>query len=253
MIPSAPCPAAGRQTSGSSTSVTTSSLPRRVRPASARSVASTTPSRTLRMRVSTLPRSGTISRSGRLPQELRGAARGSRSDHRTLGQGRSSVTSLARDSTSRGSSRTGTQQRVIALLLPRGQVLQAVHGRVDPVFAKRLVELGREHARAAERRELGRPIGVAAARHPDERRAHVRRAATHSVWVRASGLAREPSRSSEDPVTSCLPPRPAWPLRAGWPRRGVELAAVRQAGGQEVALPRRSARRRARPSRRPFG
>ena len=62
-IASAPCPGAGSIWSGSSTSVTSSRRPRRARPARARTHGVVLDrSRTLRMRVSTLPRMPTISR-----------------------------------------------------------------------------------------------------------------------------------------------------------------------------------------------
>src|SRR5215203_2908563 len=65
-MPMAPCPTAGRNSSMSSTAVAASARPSRFNPASASKVASATPSSSLRSRVSTLPRSGTIVRSGRL-------------------------------------------------------------------------------------------------------------------------------------------------------------------------------------------
>ena len=58
----APWPGAGRIWSGSSSSVASSARPRRLSPAKARTTASTSPLRTLAMRVSTLPRMGTTVR-----------------------------------------------------------------------------------------------------------------------------------------------------------------------------------------------
>ena len=80
-MPMAPCPTAGRNSSTSSTAVAASARPSRFSPASASNVASATPSSSLRSRVSTLPRSGTIDKIGaqalhhRLPAQRRGADR----------------------------------------------------------------------------------------------------------------------------------------------------------------------------------
>ena len=60
----APCPTAGGKTSIGITMVAWRSSPNLFKPASARSVASTSPSDVLRNRVSTLPRNSVVSRSG---------------------------------------------------------------------------------------------------------------------------------------------------------------------------------------------
>src|SRR6266540_107660 len=63
---SVPCPTAGVHTSASNRWLSSSSRPRRASPATATTRASNCPSRSLRMRVSRLPRTGTTSRSGRI-------------------------------------------------------------------------------------------------------------------------------------------------------------------------------------------
>ena len=63
--PMAPWAGAGGKRSGSRYAVMSACRPNRLRPATASSVASATPSASLRRRVSTLPRKGTIVRSGR--------------------------------------------------------------------------------------------------------------------------------------------------------------------------------------------
>ncbi len=64
-MPSAPCPAAGSIASGSKTWRMRASRPRRLRPAAASTMAAYCPSSSLRRRVSRLPRSGSMRRSGR--------------------------------------------------------------------------------------------------------------------------------------------------------------------------------------------
>src|SRR6185312_8665575 len=64
-MPMAPCPTAGKNSSALMTAVACCVRPSRRKPASASSVASTSPASSFASRVSTLPRSGTTERSGR--------------------------------------------------------------------------------------------------------------------------------------------------------------------------------------------
>ena len=109
-IPSAPWPAAGSITLSSKTSTISSSLERRASPARASTSASHLPSRSLRRRVSTLPRAGSTRSSGRAAR-IWAARRGLEVPTR-LPAGRSANARRGCETrTSRGSSRFGTEAR----------------------------------------------------------------------------------------------------------------------------------------------
>ena len=103
-MPIAPWPTAGKNSSTSSNAAAASSRPSRFKPATASSVASASPASILRKRVSTLPRSGTMARSGR--KRLTKACRRSDAVPTTAPCGRSrKVLALALMKASRASSR----------------------------------------------------------------------------------------------------------------------------------------------------
>ncbi len=85
-IPSAPWPTAGVTTSTANGTVCVARTPSRFRPAQARTIASYSPSRSLRSRVSTLPRTSSYTRSAPQRAQLRAAARRRRADARAGGQ-----------------------------------------------------------------------------------------------------------------------------------------------------------------------
>ena len=127
---SAPCPGAGSICSGSSTSVTSSSRPSRASPARARITASTSPSCTLRSRVSTLPRIATTSRPS--PSACSWAARRGEPVPTLEPTGSSPRVRPSRATTaSRGSSRSGHRGHHDADRIGCGQVLEGVHRDVD--------------------------------------------------------------------------------------------------------------------------
>ena len=159
-----PCPTAGMNSSASSVSVAASARPSRLRPASASSVASTSPASSLRSRVSTLPRNDTTLRSGR--SRFTSACRRSEAVPTTAPAGSSrSDFALRLMKTSRGSSRGSTAAMIRPVRQYRRHVLGGMHGDVDLAGRQRLLDLLGEESLAAEFRQRTVADGVAGGRY----------------------------------------------------------------------------------------
>src|SRR5918993_821410 len=137
----APWPTAGRKSSVSSTAVTCPARPSRRRPASARSVASTSPRSSFASLVPTLPRRRVTRRSGLRRRSC--AWRRSDADPTTAPCGRSVMLPARR---LMKASRTSSPRR-------EREVLGGMHREVDRALEERDVELLREQALAAGLRE----------------------------------------------------------------------------------------------------
>ena len=141
--------------------------PSRSRPAAARMTPSRPRSVRLRRRVSTLPRTGSICRSGRRRRSC--DARRSEAVATRAPSGTSSQRAGRADP---GVARIGPLQAGAerqARRLVAGQVLRGVHGDVDAAVAQRLLDLGREDAAAADLGERAPPVAVALRRERHDR------------------------------------------------------------------------------------
>ena len=202
---SAPCATAGSMTSDDpGFRRSRPALPSRSRPHSASTSASTSPASSLASRVLTLPRIGTIARSGRIRSNCarrRSEAVPTRAPSRQAREGKRAVRPT---STSRGSSRWSTQPIASPARQHRLHVLQRMHREVDAAVEQRLLDLLGEQALAADlgeqaglhavagradRHQFERPVGRQAR---DARRAAGR--AQAAAWYSAIGLPRVPMR-----------------------------------------------------------
>ena len=157
-MPRAPWPTAGSISAGSSTAIPSTFSPSRLRPASASSVASAAPSATLRSRVPTLPRIGTMSISGRRARHLRLAAERSGPDPRTLRQVGKAIAArpVARDQHVARVLPLGNRRDLQPIRQPGRHVLHRVHREIDAPVQQRLLDLLGEEPLAAD---LGERVG----------------------------------------------------------------------------------------------
>ena len=143
---SAPWPASGTNSAGSNRKPIRSPSPSRSSPAAASTMASASPSSSLRSRVSTLPRSGTTSRSGR-SSPSRPPRRADEVPTRAPA-GSSAREPNGPQQASRASSRGG----IAPITRPSGivarQILRAVHRHVDLPGQQRPLDLAGEDAAA---------------------------------------------------------------------------------------------------------
>ena len=153
---SRPVPAAGRTPSASSHSVISSSRCSRTIPAAARTAASTSPSATFCSRVSTLPRSGAVARSGRAMRDQRFAPHRRRPDDRA-GVELAERLAVARHEHVARVFAFEDRGELEAVRLGGREVLEAVHGDVDPVVEECRLQLVREDRLRAELLERRRP------------------------------------------------------------------------------------------------
>ena len=181
----------------------------------------------LRRRVSTLPRTGSICRSGRRRSELRDApdrrCRNARANRHVVPRPGGADPRIARVCTLK----TGGEAQAVDVVA--GEILGGVHGHVDAAVAQRLLELAGEDAARADLRERAAAIAVALGgqRHDHDRRdraaqrgrRHLRLRHRESRRARAdpdrSQLASSPSAHRQRPA-----PRPARPRRCS---RGCPL------------------------------
>ena len=223
-MPSAPWPTAGSISSGASTVIAAVSCPRRLRPASASSVASAAPSASLRSRVPTLPRMGTTVTSGRRarscarrrsdPVPTRApAGRPARPPAASSGPSPCPSPALRRISTSRGSSRAGVQ----AISRPSGS-------QVGTSFIECTARSMRRSSSASSISLVNSPLPPMAAsgrsvmRSPEVAMtcvssapssastgwAAMSRSQTWRVWAMASGLPRVPTVIGRRTSTRCF-------------------------------------------------
>ena len=220
-----PCPTAGMNSSTASVSVAASARPSRLRPASASSVASTSPSSSLRSRVSTLPRNGTTARSGR--SRFTSACRRSDAVPTTApaGSSRSELRLAADEDVARVFARQHRRDDQ-AIRQRRRHVLGRMHREVDVAGRQRLLDFLGEQALAAELRQ--RAVADRVAGGPDRadldplRRQPVRgrQAVAHhgGLGQRERTPARpDPQRHGTAEDCTCRP-RNATPEPAGWER-----------------------------------
>ena len=146
--------------------------PRRSRPAAASTIASKPPASSLRSRVSTLPRIGWTSRSGRTDRTHRAPPR-ARGPHHRAGRQRGQRRRAAghEDVARVGPRRIGAQREPLGLL--RRQILEAVHREIDLLAEQRLLDLAHEQSLAADD---GQPrLGLSIALGPHRARSRPRR------------------------------------------------------------------------------
>jgi hypothetical protein len=163
-MPRAPWPTAGSDTSGSRICVARPSRPRRTRPARASTMASHSPASTLRRRVSTLPRSGTTSRSGR--RALRATMRrrldvptrapSGQPVEREVARGHEDIPGVFAPRDARDHEPFGESA---------GHVLDGVDGEVRPPVEEGLFDLLHEESLAADVRQRAVRDAVAAGHH----------------------------------------------------------------------------------------
>jgi len=226
---STPCVGAGISTDGSSGVVASSSSPSLDRPAVASTRASTSPSASLRRRVPTLPRIGTISRR-RPAARSRAARRGDPVPIRAPCGSASRVVPPGQTSASRGSSRAGyaatcrpgtgavgrsLQEWTTRSTSPRSSVSRRVVVNTPVVPSRSIGAVDSSPGVATVIRTAGRPHWSRSCR------------AICLAWASASGLPRVPSRSGR----WCGELMP-WPHSC----RGRRAAAARRGRG---ALPGR--------------
>ena len=111
-MPSAPCPTAGSITSNGSTCEMRPASPSRLSPASASTIASNSPSSSLRTRVSTLPRMLSIAQIRPRVSQLRLPTQAAGADAGRRGQAIRATSLFRATSTSAGLSRGGTAASV---------------------------------------------------------------------------------------------------------------------------------------------
>ena len=199
-MPIAPWPTAGRNSSRSSTAVAAATSPSRFNPASASTVASASPFSILRSRVSTLPRNGTMARSGR--KRLSSACRRGDAVPTTAPCGRSRrLLALRLINASRASSRG----RNAASTRPAGKNVgmsfdECTARSMAPASSASSISLVNRPlppASASGRSWIMSPVVrmvLISIRSGARPQALARRLATSRAWTSASGEPREPMR-----------------------------------------------------------
>ena len=156
----APCPGEGRNSIGSNNWVASSSRPRRARPAAASTTASYSPLATLPRRVSTLPRIGATSMSGRSARSSSARRREPLPTRAPEGSAASRRPPEA-TSTSRGSPRG----RIAASVSPSGAAVGTSFSECTAMSARaveqRLLDRAHEDAASADLRERRTAVDVA--------------------------------------------------------------------------------------------
>ena len=155
-----PWPTSGTKRSTGRRKPISASSPRRSRPQAASMTASSPRSPRLRRRVSTLPRTGSTTRSGRSASSSARRRMRRRPDPRAArhvaeraGAGRTRRRARRRAAGRRPSARLG--------MVLAGQVLGRVHRDVDAPVEQRLLDLAHEDAAAAELGEPAAPVAIA--------------------------------------------------------------------------------------------